>query len=214
MKNSISLVAYHRLPSYLKALRYMKKEGTEYVSSNILADIVRENASVVKKDLSYAITSVGKPKVGYSVKQLIADIESFLGYNNSKEAIIVGVGKLGQALMSYSGFEKYGMKVIAGFDIDNEIIGKEINKKVVMSIDKLESAIKKLNIKIAVLCTPQEQAQKMADVLVKAGIKAIWNFIPVHLDVPEDVMVKNEDLAANLSILAVQLKNALEQEND
>lgn len=212
--NFVSLAVYNRMPVYLKALLAMKRDGKKTVSSVNLAEEVRENPSLVKKDLSYALRTVGKPKVGYDIDGLIADVECFLGYNNIKDAVLVGVGKLGQALMGYHGFDKYGFHIIAGFDIDDGIIGKEINGKKVFATGSLSGVIKKLNIKIGILTTPQEHAQAMADVMVESGIRAIWNFTPVHLNVPESVAVKNEDMASSLAILSKQLKEILMKESN
>lgn len=208
----VSLVTYNRMPLYLKALYSMREKGEKFVSSVALAEVVRDNPSVVKKDLSYAIRGVGKPKVGYEVEALIEDIEEFLGYNNTKEAILVGVGRLGQALMGYEGFSKYGLNIVAGFDVDDNIIGKKINGKEILPTGKIASVIDKLKIKVAILATSKDKAQFMADLLVKSGIRAIWNFTPAHLILSEDIAVKNEDLAASFAILSMQLKEILRKE--
>ena len=213
-ETAVSLAVYNRMPMYLKILRELKAQGLQYVSSVAIADLVHINASVVKNDLSYAIKSVGKPKLGYETASLIEDIEEFLGYNNSKDAILVGTGKLGQALMGYEGFTAYGLNIIAGFDIDDKNIGREINGKKILPTGKLESAIKKLNIKIAILTIPQAHAQEMTDMLVKAGIRAIWNFTPAHIKVPENVAIRNENMAASLAILSQQLKEILQKESN
>ncbi len=212
--NFVSLAVYNRMPIYLKALLAMKKDGKKTVSSVALADAVRENASLVKKDLSNAIRSVGKPKVGYDLDALISDIEAFLGYNNTKDAVLVGVGKLGQALLGYQGFAKYGFNIVAGFDISDSVIGSEINGKIIFPTGKLPDVIEKLNIKIGILTTPQEHAQAMADVMVESGIRAIWNFTPIHLTLPDNVAVKNEDMASSLAILSKQLKEILIKESN
>jgi redox-sensing transcriptional repressor len=210
---SISLATYNRMPKYLKALCAMRDKGELNVSSVALADYVGDNASVVKKDLSYAIKSEGKPKIGYDINNLITDIEEFLGYNNTKEAVLVGVGKLGQALLGYGGFENYGLKILAGFDIDDKIIGKEINGREILPTGKLASVIEKLNIKMAILTTPKEHAQVMADLMIKSGVRAIWNFTPCHLEIPCTVAVRNEDMAASLAILSKELKEILTKES-
>lgn len=212
--NFVSLAVYNRMPVYLKALLALKRDGKKFVSSVILADYVRENPSLVKKDLSYAITSVGKPKVGYDIDSLILDVENFLGYNNVKDAVLVGVGKLGQALMGYHGFDKYGLNIVAGFDIDDNVIGKVFNDKKVFPTGSLAGLVSKLNIKIGILTTPQDHAQPMADLLVQSGIRAIWNFTPVHLALPDSVAVKNEDMASSLAILSKQLKEILFKESN
>lgn len=211
--SAVSLATYNRLPLYLKALYGLRAKGEKYASSVTIADTVRENPSVVKKDLSYAITSEGKPKVGYEIDCIIADIEEFLGYNNVKDAILVGVGKLGQALMGYAGFEKYGLNIIAGFDVKDEVIGSEVHGKKVLPTGKMQSLVEKLDIKIGILTTPAEVAQVMAETMVESGIRAIWNFSPTHLELPEEVIVKNEDMAASLAILSAKLKEKLVKED-
>jgi redox-sensing transcriptional repressor len=192
----------------------MKTEGYRTVSSVALADALSLNPSVVKKDLACVIVNEGKPKVGYNIDELIEDIENFLGYKNTKDAVLVGVGKLGQALMGYQGFEKYGLNIIAGFDSDETKVSQEINGKKILPAGKLESAVKKLNINIAILTTPQDQAQAVTDILIKAGIRAIWNFTPAHLKTPDDVAVKNEDMAVSLAVLSQQLKGILKKESE
>jgi redox-sensing transcriptional repressor len=192
----------------------MKAEGFVTVSSVALADALSLNPSLVKKDLSCAIVNEGKPKVGYTIDDLIEDIESFLGYNNTKDAVLVGVGKLGQALLGYRGFEKYGLNIIGGFDSDESIVAKEVNGKKILPIGKLASAVKKLNIKIAILTTPGEQAQAVTDILLRAGIRAIWNFTPAHLKAPDTVAIKNEDMAVSLAVLSQQLKEILKKESE
>lgn len=214
MKNfdTVSVAACNRMPIYLKALYALKDKGETYVSSVTLAEIVRENSSVVKKDLSVAIKSVGKPKLGYEINKLIEDIEDFLGYNNVKGAVLVGVGKLGQALLGYPGFAKYGLNIVAGFDVSKCLIGREINGKKIISADKLADSLKEMNVKIGILTTPKNVAQNMADELVKGGVRAIWNFTPCHVDVPANVTVKNEDMASSLAILSKQLEEILSRE--
>ena len=209
---AVSVATYNRMPIYLKALYTLKDRGEKHVSSVTLAETVRENPSVVKKDLSYAIKTEGKPRIGYELKKLIEDVENFLGYNNVKCAVLVGVGKLGQALMGYGGFAKYGLDIVAGFDVDENLIGKEINGKQVLSTAKLTEKVRQSGVKIGILATPKQFAQEMADKLVKGGIRAIWNFTPSHIDVPSNVTVKNEDMASSLAILSKQLEVILRKE--
>lgn len=209
---TISVNAFNRLPLYLKVLRQMKADGETSVSSVSLAEAMGQNAAVVKKDLSCAIRTEGKPKIGYEIDALIDDIEHCLGYNNTKEAILVGVGKLGQALLGYHGFEDYGLNIVAGFDVNDDIVNTEINGKKVFPTGKLISMVERLNIKIGILATPQERAQIMADTLIEAGVRAIWNFTPAHIRVPDTVVLRSENMAASLAILSQQLKEILEKE--
>ena len=200
------------MPGYLRYLKKREADGAEYISSVGLAEAMQENPAVVKKDLSMAVVSEGKPKVGYYIPDLIRDIESFMGYDHEKEAIIVGVGKLGQALMGYSGFEKYGLTIVAGFDVDNNLIGKEVHGKKILHVAKMASTVQKLGIRIAILTLPAANAQLMADMLVEAGIRAIWNFSPVTLNLPDNVAVKNENMAASLAVLSARLKEITNKE--
>lgn len=213
-ETSVSVALFQRMPEYLKALRGMRKNGIKTVSSAALSEVVKLNPSVIKKDLSYASVETGKPRIGYSVNGLIAGIEEFLGYNDPKDAILVGVGKLGQALMGYKGFAEYGLNILAGFDVNPDVIGKAINGKDVLPIDALCDGIAKMSVKIAVLATPQDSAQKITDTLVASGIRAIWNFTPAHIIVPKTVALKNENMAASLAVLSNQLQEILRKEKE
>ena len=211
---TLSLATLQRMPGYLRYLKQREAEGAEYISSVGLAEAMQENPSVVKKDLSMAVVSEGKPKVGYYIPDLVRDIESFMGYDNENDAVLVGTGKLGQALLGYVGFEKYGLNIVAGFDTDPSLIGKEVHGKKILSADKLKDAVRKLKVKMAVLTLPASQAQKTADILVDAGVRAIWNFSPVGLNLPDTVAVKNENMAASLAVLSAKLKEILKKEEN
>lgn len=202
------------MPGYLRYLKKREADGAEYISSVGLAEAMQENPAVVKKDLSMAVVSEGKPKVGYYIPDLIRDIESFMGYDNEKDAVLVGAGKLGQALLGYSGFEKYGLNIVAGFDVDPTLIGTEVHGKKIFSYDRLVSAVEKLKIKLGVLTLPAAKAQEAADTLVRAGVRAIWNFSPVTLNLPDTVAVKNENMAASLALLSAKLKEILKKEEN
>ncbi len=212
MNGEVSLQTFHRMPQYLKALYEFKKEGRENISSVQLAEALNMTPSIVKKDLSQAKIQDGKPKVGYAIGDLIAGISEFLGYNNLKEAVLVGAGKLGQALLGYEGFGEYGLNIVAGFDIDDSIIGGKIHGKPILPTGKLQGAIEKLGIKIAILTVPAEHAQAMADLLVKAGIRAVWNFTTAHIQVPENIAVRNENMASSLAVLSAQLQEIIKKE--
>ena len=211
---TLSLATLQRMPGYLRYLKHKEADGAEYISSVGLAEAMQENPAVVKKDLSMAVVSEGKPKIGYYIPDLIRDIESFMGYDNEKDAVLVGAGKLGQALLGYGGFEKYGLNIVAGFDVDPVLVGTEVHGKKILSYDKLQDTVRKLNIKMAVLTLPAAQAQKAADALVEAGVRAIWNFCPVTLGLPDTVAVKNENMAASLAVLSAKLKEILKKEEN
>jgi len=208
-----SHVTLGRMPIYLKALHAMRDSGKKYVSSIALAEAVRENSSLVKKDLSYAIKSEGKPRVGYEVAALISDIEDFLGYKTVKNAVIVGVGKLGQALMGFGGFAKYGLNIVAGFDTNQAVVGAVVNGKPVLDFSSIKSYATENGVKIGIITTPKQFSQGVANELVEGGIRAIWNFTSRHLSVPNTVAVRNEDMASGLAILSKQLDGMLKKED-
>lgn len=210
----IPVASLKRLPLYLSILQNLNISGEEYISSGKIAELANENASVVKKDLSFIISKEGKPKLGYEINRLISDIESVLGFQDAQKAIIVGVGKLGSALFHYQGFEKYNLQIVYGFDNNKSIINTKFNEKPIFDISMLSEKLKNSNIKIGIITTPVQFAQEIANILVENGIKAIWNFTSANLKLPANVVVKNENLATSLAILSKQLQGAyLKEEN-
>ena len=192
----ISSVTVGRLPKYLRILKRLKEENVEFVSSTKIANELNLNPIKVRKDLACVSRNDGKPKVGFEVCELIKDVESFLNLNHSRDLIVVGAGRLGQALMNYSEFEN-NINAVMAFDIDPL---KCDNKKIFL-MSKIQEKIKEKNIHIAIITVPKEVAQDVCDTLVKCKIKAIWNFAPTHLKVPDGVKVRNEDLSASLAVL-------------
>ncbi|MCF0237822.1 MAG: redox-sensing transcriptional repressor Rex [Sphaerochaetaceae bacterium] len=209
---SVSLATIHRLPIYLRILRKMQKEGNDYASSSTVAQLCNENPSVVKKDLSAVLTSEGQPKLGYSIASLINDIESFLGYNKSKDAVVIGCGKLGQALLGYVGFGELGLNLVGGFDINPSVCGTTIHGREILPMEKMKDYVQSQGIRMAILTLPKSAAQETANILIDAGIKAIWNFSHKKLNVPDDVAVLDEDLATSLAILSIKLDTILAKE--
>lgn len=206
----MSKAALNRLPAYLRYLKKIDKQDVETVSCTAIADGLHLNSVQVRKDIALVSSVAGKPKKGFVTKELIADLEKFLGYDNNHDAIIVGVGGLGKALIGYASFSNYGLNIAAGFDVNDSVIGTFINKKPILSMDKMPELVKRLNIKIGIIAVPAASGQLVADQMVAAGIKAIWNFANTHLAVPDNVALKNEDLAASLALLSMQLKNFAE----
>ena len=192
----ISSVTVGRLPKYLRILKRLKEENVEFVSSTKIANELNLNPIQVRKDLACVSRNDGKPKVGFEVCELIKDVESFLNLNHSRDLIVVGAGRLGQALMNYSEFEN-NINAVMAFDIDSS---KWDNKKI-FSMSKIKEKVKEKNIHIAIITVPKEVAQDVCDTLVECGIIAIWNFAPTHLKVPSEVKVRNEDLSASLAVL-------------
>ena len=203
----ISKAALGRMPGYLLYLKNRIKAGETFISSTVMAEDLKQNPVQVRKDLAIVSRRPGKPKLGFEISALIGDIEDFLGYNNTSEAVIVGVGRLGKTLLSYGGFESHGLKLVAGFEIEGSVYGG----KKVFAIDKFQSLVKRMNILIGIITVPKDQAQPVCDMMIGAGIRAIWNFAPTHLSVPEDIIVKYEDLAASLALLSKALKDDLDK---
>jgi redox-sensing transcriptional repressor len=206
---AMSLQTFKRLSAYYNYLRDLRTNGEVYVSSPSVAKEMGLNEVQVRKDLAAVSRSPGKPRKGFDVEDLLDSIGECLGYNNSKDAVLVGAGKLGQALLSYKGFAEHGMSIVAAFDNDKSIIGAEVAGKNVFPMSKLSSLCRRMNIHIGIITVPARQAQEVCDILVKSGIWAIWNFAPVHLKAPEDVLVQNENMAAQLALLSRHLAEKL-----
>ena len=202
MNGTISKQALRRLPFYLDYLKKKQTDGVRNISATTVANDLKLNEVQVRKDLAAVSLTGGKPKTGYVAEEVIRDLESFLGYDNTKEAVIAGAGKLGQALLAYKEFERYGLNVVAAFDTDESTVdGKHI-----LSAEKMSDICSRLKIHIGIICVPPESAQKVCDEMVECGILAIWNFAPVHLSVPSGVIVQYENLAASLAVLSQNLE--------
>ncbi len=193
---TISVVTLGRLPKYLRILKKMQMENINNVSSTCIAKELGFNPIQVRKDLACVSKTDGKPGVGFVVNNLIDDIEDFLNINHSRDIIVIGAGRLGQALMNYSGFENK-VKVIRAFDCDKS----KCDGKRILSMSGLKSYVKKNNINVAIITVPKEAAQLVCDTLIDCGIKIIWNFAPINLRVPDGIKIKNEDLSASLAVL-------------
>ena len=193
-----------RLPLYLRLLRRMKEEGAEYASGTVVAKELGLDPIVVRKDL--AITgAVGRPRLGFPMDEIIEAIEQFLGWSNSTDAILVGVGNLGAALLGYKGIEQHGMRIVAAFDSNPDIIGTTVNGKKVLDIKKMPELAKRMHVQIGVLTVTASVAQDVADKMLEGGIRAIWNFTPTSLDVPDHVILQREELASSLAVLSHRL---------
>jgi redox-sensing transcriptional repressor len=200
----IPKAALDRLPIYLRCAVRCLGQGVLLVSSEALAEAAGVNASQVRKDFRY-IHQVGTPGVGYDVRSLVYQLEDILGLAKAKEAVLVGAGNLGSALVQYPGFQKYGLKIVALFDADPSKVGTMVGGSPVLSADKLRDLPLRMGIRLGIICTPAEVAQAVANTMVEAGIKAIWNFAPADLTVPPDVWIQNEDLAAHLATLSYHM---------
>ena len=205
---SISTQTLHRIPLYLNYLRSLPEDGSENISATAIAEALGLNDVQVRKDLAQ-VSSGGRPKIGYVTKRLIADIEEFMGYNDTRSAIVAGAGNLGRALFSYGGFSEYGLELVAAFDVDASLIGTRIAGKPVLSFDRMRDLCQRMKIRIGIITVPADAAQQVCDQMVESGILAIWNFAPVHLNVPEGVLVRYENIACSLAVLAKRLNDKL-----
>lgn len=192
------------MPVYLNYLKGMPA-GTRFVSSGHIAEELGLGEVLVRKDLAFT-NAIGRPRVGYVTEELIAAIEEVLCYNGKRHAVIVGYGALGKAILSYGGFGYYGIEIVAAFDSNKEKLGVSPAGKPVYDIADARSEIPRLGAKLAIICVPAQAAQGVADLLIESGVKAILNFAPAPLKIPEGVEVRQIDVAANLAILSSSIK--------
>lgn len=206
------LPTIRRMPTYLHQLSEMRESGVEIVAAPELARYMNLGEIVIRKDL--ALTGVsGQPGVGYKVQELIEAIKSYLNWNSVSKAVLAGAGSLGSALMGYEGFEGYGLKIVAAFDADPAKIGTKVHGRNVFDIEQLAELARRFQAKIGIICVPVGQAQNVANHMVTAGIKAIWNFANVCLTVPDDVIVQREVIAGGLAVLSVKMNRKLAEED-
>jgi redox-sensing transcriptional repressor len=175
--------------------------GKAHISSFELANILGIEDTQIRNDFMH-LDIKGKPKVGYSIEELKFKLSEILGFRCIKDSVLVGVGYLGKALVNFDGFEEYGLRISFLFDIDKEKINTKVNNKLIYHIEKLPNIVKKNNIKIGIITTPRNEAQKVADLLVNSGIISIWNFAPTTLKVPDNVFVQNENIADSLAFIS------------
>lgn len=198
--------ALRRLPWYLAYVKLLKNQGESYVSSTQIAKKINVSPTQIAKDLSYVNIS-GKTRVGYEIDQLIDVLEEFLGFRSSHKAVLFGVGSLGAALLADSGLEQYGLKILAGFDIKDDIVNTKINNIPVYHADEfIERNQKTIKAEIGVLTVPADIAQQTADYLIEGGVRGIWNFTPFRIRVPEDVVLQNTSIYAHLAVMFNRLK--------
>lgn len=189
-----------RLPWYLSNIKLMKEKGEQYVSSTQISKEINIDASQIAKDLSYVNIS-GRTRVGYNIDALIEVLESFLGFTNMHKAFLFGVGSLGAALLRDSGLRHFGLEIVAAFDVNPELVGKDLNGIPIFHSDDFEAKMKEYDVNIGVLTVPINIAQEITDKMVAGGIKAVWNFTPFRIRVPENIVVQNTSLYAHLAVM-------------
>lgn len=189
-----------RIPWYLSNIKLMKEKGEQYVSSTQISKEINIDASQIAKDLSYVNIS-GRTRVGYNIDALIEVLESFLGFTNMHKAFLFGVGSLGAALLRDSGLHHFGLEIVAAFDVNPELVGKDLNGIPIFHSDDFEAKMKEYDVNIGVLTVPINIAQEITDKMVDGGIKAVWNFTPFRIRVPENIVVQNTSLYAHLAVM-------------
>lgn len=199
-----------RLPWYLSNVKLLKQKGERFVSSTLISKETGIDASQIAKDLSYVNIS-GRTRVGYEVDTLIAVLEDFLGFTNIHKAFLFGVGSLGGALLRDSGLAHFGLEIVAAFDINPELLGTCLNGIPIFHPDEFECKRAEYDVRIGVLTVPIEIAQSITDKMVAGGIKAVWNFTPFRIRVPECIVVQNTSLYAHLALMFNRL-NCIENE--
>ena len=210
MSPKVSLKQIERYPVYLNVLLSLRNSGINKVNSHLLAEALGVSEEQVRKDLQIVSPKSSKPGCSRDVDILINHLKDYLGYNSINKAVLVGVGHLGSALLSFKGFDDYGLDIVAGFDIDPSLTGESLNDKPIYSIFNLDNKIKELGVEVAIVATPRDVTQEIVNKLINSGIKAIWNFVPIHLEHPKDVVVENMDLARSLAVFFHRINNKRE----
>lgn len=208
-RKEISKAVLKRLPGYLSYLKSTQEGASPYISATALANALNMGEVQVRKDLAM-VSDGGRPKIGYLRSGLIDDIEQFLGYDNTTDAVLIGAGKLGQALLGYSGFDAYGLNILAAFDA-KPVLERTEEGKPIFHISHLESFCKMNKVLMGIITVPAEHAQSVCDQLIRCGIKAVWNFAPTHLDVPDHILVQNENMATSLAVLSMHLQAQIKE---
>ena len=208
-RKEVSKSVLKRLPGYLSYLKTMQPGASAYISATALANALGMGEVQVRKDLAM-VSDGGRPKIGYLRERLIDDLEQFLGYDNTTDAVLIGAGKLGQALLGYSGFNAYGLNILAAFDV-NPTMERTVDGKPIYPITHLESFCKINKVLMGIITVPEEHAQAVCDQLIGCGIKAIWTFAPAHLEVPEHILVQYENMATSLAVLSMHLQAQIKE---
>ena len=208
-RKEISKAVLKRLPGYVSYLRGIPEGTAEYISATALANALGMGEVQVRKDLAM-VSDGGRPKVGYHRESLIEDIEQFLGYDNTTDAVLIGAGKLGQALLGYEGFDAYGLNILAAFDAYPSSEKTEDGKPI-YPMTELQNFCKANKVLMGIITVPAKQAQLVCDQLIECGIKAVWNFAPTHLDVPPYILVQNENMATSLAVLSMHLQAQIKE---
>ncbi len=199
-----------RLPWYLSNAKLMREKGEKYVSSTQISKQINIDASQIAKDLSY-VDIAGRTRVGYDIDLLIQVLEDFLGFTNMHKAYLFGVGSLGGALLRDSGLSHFGLQIVGAFDVNPDLVGTKINGIPIYHSDDFEKRMKLDGVNIGVLTVPIAIAQEISDKMIAGGIKAIWNFTPFRIRVPEKIVVQNTSLYAHLAVMFNRLNETIKK---
>lgn len=205
---SIPEPTLRRLPLYYRLLKQLRDGGRTGVSCTMIGTELKLDPTQIRKDIEMTGT-VGRPKVGYDLNELLCAIERFLGWDTTTEAFLVGAGSLGEALMGYPGFAECGLNIVAAFDVDPNKCHRVIHGKHVRHISKLPNLMRRMRVRFGIITVPASEAQHAADLLVEGGVLAIWNFAPAKIQVPERIIVTNEDLYCSLAVLSQKMTRKL-----
>lgn len=197
-----------RLPWYLSYVRMLDNLHVEYVSSTQISKELNVQSSQIAKDLSF-LNIRGKTRIGYEVHSLVTELEDFLGFNRHHDAVVIGTGSLGTALMQDHGLEHYGLNIVAGFDVRQDVIGQRMGGILVHDIKDLAAWQREHGVSIAILTVPVERAQETADLVIASGMTAIWNFTPYRIKAPDDVVIANTSIYAHLAIIYNRMHNTI-----
>ena len=207
-KKNISMAVIRRLPKYHRYLNELVKNDVDRISSKELSEKIGFTASQIRQDLN-CFGDFGQQGYGYNVKELCKEIDAILGLTKEYNTIIVGAGNIGQAIANYINFEKLGFSLKGIFDINPKLLGLKIHDIEIQDIDNVDAFLKKNNVNIAIICVPRKSAQKVAEIIIKNNVKGIWNFAPVDLVTPDDVIVENVHLSDSLLTLSCLLKDKI-----
>jgi redox-sensing transcriptional repressor len=202
-----------RLAEYHHFLTGIRDRGIARVSCSVIGRELNCVAVQVRKDLQYT-GAVGRPKTGYLVSELIHSIETFLGWKNSNQAFLAGAGNLGTALLGHERFTHFGLRIVAAFDTDPLKIGSSIHGRTVLPIESLADLARRMRIHLGIITAPAEYAQAIADEMVKGGIQAIWNFAPLRLKLPPDIILQSEDLYSSMAALSWKLARRFQPQRE
>lgn len=201
------MAVIRRLPKYHRYLKELLEKEVYRISSKELSTIMGFTASQIRQDFNN-FGGFGQQGYGYNVEELYGEIQKILGLNTIYKCVIVGSGNLGQAIANYNNFKKSGFHLKALFDTNPKLIGMKIRDVPIYDIDELQEFVDKEKINIGIICTPKEFAQDVANKLIKSGVSAIWNFAPLDIKVPENIIIENVHLSDSLLILSYLLNNS------